>query len=175
MSSNFWATLSNMLTFRRHLLQELVVPSYVANDCFLIGGNSQVPEEATRRDGVDSEEGSSQQASVLTEHALEGPSMFLLTGPNYSGKSVYLKQVALIVYMAHIGCFVPADRATIGLTDKIMTRISTRETVSRIQSAFMIDLQQISSAINMATNRSLLIIDEFGKGTDAAGTLVCIE
>lgn len=65
--------------------------------------------------------------------------------------------------------FVPADHAKIGLTDKILTRISTRETVSRVQSAFMIDLQQVSLALNLATNRSLLVIDEFGKGTEADG------
>jgi len=59
------------------------------------------------------------------------PSMMLLTGPNYSGKSVYLKQVALIVYMTHIGSFVPAKDAVIGLTDKILTRIQTRESVSK--------------------------------------------
>jgi DNA mismatch repair protein MSH5 len=94
--------------------------------------------------------------------------MLVLTGPNYSGKSVYLKQVALIIYMAHVGCFVPAESARIGLTDKILSRITTRETVSRTQSAFMIDLQQISLALNLATPRSLLIIDEFGKGTDAS-------
>lgn len=58
--------------------------------------------------------------------------MLLLTGPNYSGKSIYLKQVALIVYMAHIGSFVPAETATIGLTDKILTRIQTRESVSKV-------------------------------------------
>ena len=158
----------------RHLLQEQVVPSFVANDCFLVGGSSATPEQADSRDGIELGGGSSRQDSS-SHQAPEGPSMLLLTGPNFSGKSVFLKQAALIVYMAHIGCFVPVDRAIIGLTDKIMTRISTRETVSRIQSAFMIDLQQISSAINMATNRSLLIIDEFGKGTDAAGMLVCIR
>lgn len=98
----------------------------------------------------------------------ESPSMLVLTGPNYSGKSVYLKQVALIVYMAHVGSFVPAERAKIGLTDKILSRVTTRETVSRSQSAFMIDLQQISLAINLATRRSLLIIDEFGKGTESS-------
>jgi DNA mismatch repair protein MSH5 len=101
--------------------------------------------------------------------------MLILTGPNYSGKSVYLKQVALIVFMAHVGCFVPAESAEIGITDKILSRVTTRETVSRIQSAFMIDLQQISLALNLATRRSLLIVDEFGKGTsssDGAG-LAC--
>jgi DNA mismatch repair protein MSH5 len=94
--------------------------------------------------------------------------MLVLTGPNYSGKSVYLKQVALIIFMAHVGSFVPAESAKIGLTDKILSRVTTRETVSRAQSAFMIDLQQISLALNLATRRSLLIIDEFGKGTDAS-------
>lgn len=97
--------------------------------------------------------------------------MLMMTGPNYSGKSVYVKQVALIVYMAHVGCFVPADRATVGLTDKILTRIATRETVSRFQSAFMIDLQQVALAMTLATHRTLVIIDEFGKGTDSSGTI----
>jgi DNA mismatch repair protein MSH5 len=94
--------------------------------------------------------------------------MLVLTGPNYSGKSVYLKQVALIVFMAHVGSFVPAESARIGLTDKILSRVTTRETVSRVQSTFMLDLQQISLALNLATRRSLLIIDEFGKGTEAS-------
>ena len=92
--------------------------------------------------------------------------MLIMTGPNYSGKSVYLKQVALIVYLAHIGSFVLADSAHIGITDRILTRISTRESVSRAQSAFMVDLQQISMALQQATSRSLLVLDEFGKGTN---------
>jgi DNA mismatch repair protein MSH5 len=81
---------------------------------------------------------------------------------------VYLKQNAIIVYLAHIGSFVPANEATITLTDKILTRITTRETISKAQSAFMIDLQQISSIVRSITPRSLVIIDEFGKGTNAA-------
>ena len=93
--------------------------------------------------------------------------MIMLTGPNYSGKSVYQKQVALIVYMAQVGCFVPANACTLGLTDKILTRITTKETVSKAQSAFMIDLQQIAIALTSCTPRSLVVIDEFGKGTDS--------
>jgi DNA mismatch repair protein MSH5 len=127
----------------------------VANDTHLLGGS---PAKATGDDSEDS----------VSENKSRYPSMLMLTGPNYSGKSIYLKQVALIVYMAHVGSFVPADRSIIGLTDKILTRITTIETVSRMHSAFMSDLQQISSAVNQATNRSLLIIDEFGKGTDTA-------
>ena len=124
----------------RHLLQEMVVPSFVANDTYLVGGTG--------------------------EGENEGPNMLLLTGPNYSGKSVYQKQVALAVYMAQVGSFVPANSATIGITDKILTRITTRETVSKVQSAFMIDMQQIAIALNSCTRRSLVVIDEFGKGTD---------
>ncbi|CAJ0900151.1 4391_t:CDS:10 [Entrophospora sp. SA101] len=75
--------------------------------------------------------------------------------------------------MAHIGSFVPAESAIIGLTDKIFTRIQTRETISKIQSAFMIDLQQVSFALRNSTSKSLLIIDEFGKGTGSTAGLFC--
>lgn len=89
----------------------------------------------------------------------------LITGPNTSGKSVYLKQVALIVYLAHIGSFVPCEKARIGLTDAILTRINSVETVSAPQSAFALDLQQMSKMLRSHTMRSLCVIDEFGKGT----------
>ena len=69
----------------------------------------------------------------------------------------------------------PADSATIGLTDKILTRIQTRESVSKISSAFMIDLQQMTIALRLATRRSLLIIDEFGKGTESIGGIDCLS
>lgn len=141
----------------RHPLQELTGPSYVANDTFIRGGPGKESDGNTPSENDDS-----------SETELGEPSLLLMTGPNYSGKSVYLKQIALIVYMAHIGSFVPADSATIGLTDKILTRIATRESISRAQSAFMIDLQQIALATTMATNRSLVIIDEFGKGTNSS-------
>lgn len=89
----------------------------------------------------------------------------LITGPNTSGKSVYLKQVALIVYLAHIGSFVPCEKARIGLTDAILTRINSVETVSAPQSAFALDLQQMSKMLRSHTARSLCVVDEFGKGT----------
>jgi len=138
------------LTLRnRHLLQELTVPQFIPNDTYLVGG----------RDTPGSPNSYTSSQS--------GPSTLILTGPNYSGKSIHLKQIALIVYLAHIGSFVPATSARIGLTDKILTRISTRESVSRPQSAFMIDLQQMCLALSLATPRSLLLIDEFSKGTNA--------
>ncbi|XP_046389067.1 mutS protein homolog 5-like isoform X2 [Ischnura elegans] len=91
--------------------------------------------------------------------------MKVLTGPNASGKSVYMKQVALITFLAHIGSFVPAESAVIGIIDSIHTRITTTESISLQLSAFMIDLCQVSTAVNCSSPSSLVIIDEFGKGT----------
>uniref|UniRef100_A0A8C6IUH0 MutS protein homolog 5 n=1 Tax=Melopsittacus undulatus TaxID=13146 RepID=A0A8C6IUH0_MELUD len=90
----------------------------------------------------------------------------IITGPNSSGKSVYLKQVGLIVFMALIGSYVPAAEAEIGTIDGIYTRIHSRESVSVGLSTFMIDLNQVAKAVNNATERSLVLIDEFGKGTN---------
>ncbi len=151
----------------RHPLQELTVPSYIANDTILVGGPGGNQSSQRSQRNHDLPMAVSQPESVVAD--VEGPSMLMMTGPNYSGKSVYLKQIALIVYMAHVGCFVPAEKAVIGLTDKILTRVTTRETVSKNQSAFMIDLQQVAFAISLATYRSLVIIDEFGKGTESSG------
>ncbi|RDD47879.1 MutS protein-like protein 5 [Trichoplax sp. H2] len=89
----------------------------------------------------------------------------IITGPNASGKSVYLKQVGLIVYMAHIGSFVPAEEAEIGISDRIYTRIQTHETISVNLSAFAIELTEIATSLMGATEKSLILIDEFGKFT----------
>ncbi|RMY41467.1 hypothetical protein D0866_00587 [Hortaea werneckii] len=151
----------------RHPLQEMTVPAFVSNDTYLVGGEGNEPDSAQFEALTSQGPNVADPQGACPRDAREGPSMVLMTGPNYSGKSIYLKQVAIIVYMAHIGSYVPAEAAKIGLTDKILTRISTRESVSRMQSAFMIDLQQISVALSLATRRSLLIVDEFGKGTES--------
>ncbi|KAK3394536.1 DNA mismatch repair protein MutS [Podospora didyma] len=119
----------------RHPLQELIVPSFIPNDCSIIVG----------RGSGDPEEGDLIMGDAMEDQ--ETP-MIILTSPNNSGKSVYMRQVAIIVYLAHIGSYVPATRATIGVTDRILTRIATRET-------------------------ALLLIDEFGRGTttDAGSAL----
>ncbi|GFN19030.1 MutS family protein MSH5 [Aspergillus tubingensis] len=138
----------------RHILQELTVSSYVPNNTFLVGRRTQ---------------GEPLGSLHLTSHPHEsdyGPSMLLLTGPNYSGKSVYMKQVALIVYLAQVGSFVPAESAELGIVDKILVKSNTQDSVSQIQSTFMNDLQQLSFDLKQVTGRSLLLIDEFGKGTN---------
>uniref|UniRef100_A0A3P8UH54 MutS homolog 5 n=1 Tax=Cynoglossus semilaevis TaxID=244447 RepID=A0A3P8UH54_CYNSE len=95
----------------------------------------------------------------------------IITGPNSSGKSIYLKQVGLIVFMALIGSDVPAKEAEIGLVDAIFTRMQSRESVSVGLSTFMIDLNQMAQALNNSTGNSLVLIDEFGKGTNTVDGL----
>ncbi|CAI0437255.1 unnamed protein product [Linum tenue] len=97
----------------------------------------------------------------------------IITGPNYSGKSIYIKQVALIVFLSHIGSFVPADAATIGLTDRIFCAMGSKLMTAE-QSTFMIDLHQVGMMLRQSTFRSLCLLDEFGKGTlteDGVGLL----
>ncbi|KAK7571079.1 hypothetical protein V9T40_014683 [Parthenolecanium corni] len=116
----------------RHILQQLCVNTFVANDFV------SSPEESLIK---------------------------VFTGPNSSGKSVYLKQVALIVYLAHIGSFVPAEVATISIMDYLHARIHTVESISTAMSSFMLDLRQMYSCLKYSSPNSLIVIDEFGKGT----------
>ncbi|XP_039261578.2 mutS protein homolog 5-like [Styela clava] len=89
----------------------------------------------------------------------------VITGPNACGKSIYLKQTGLIVFMAHIGSFIPAESGTIGLISKIYTRIRTQESLSTGLSTFAVDLNQISMSISGSNCNTLVLVDEFGKGT----------
>ncbi|XP_030929859.1 DNA mismatch repair protein MSH5 isoform X6 [Quercus lobata] len=95
---------------------------------------------------------------------LDDGRIHIITGPNYSGKSIYIKQVALIVFLSHIGSFVPADAATVGLTDRIFCAMGSKLLAAE-QSTFMIDLHQVGMMLRHATSRSLCLLDEFGKGT----------
>jgi DNA mismatch repair protein MutS len=91
--------------------------------------------------------------------------LIILTGPNMSGKSTYLKQVALIVLLAQIGSFVPADSATICVVDRIFTRIGAQEDLAAGQSTFMVEMVEAANILNNATAKSLIILDEIGRGT----------
>ena len=92
-------------------------------------------------------------------------SLLLITGPNMGGKSTYLRQSALLVIMAQCGCFVPAERMHLGLVDRIYTRIGASDNVARGRSTFMVEMTETAAILNTATSRSLVLLDEMGRGT----------
>ncbi|MDZ7765599.1 MAG: DNA mismatch repair protein MutS [Melioribacteraceae bacterium] len=89
----------------------------------------------------------------------------VLTGPNMAGKSVYLRQIGLIVLLAQIGSFVPAKEAKIGLVDRIFTRVGASDNIAAGESTFLVEMQEAANILNHATNRSLILLDEIGRGT----------
>jgi DNA mismatch repair protein MutS len=92
-------------------------------------------------------------------------SLLLITGPNMAGKSTYMRQAALIVLMAQVGSFVPAERAVIGVADRIYTRIGASDNLARGQSTFYVEMSELAYILNTASDRSLIILDEIGRGT----------
>ena len=104
---------------------------------------------------------------VPNDTALDGENqrLAIVTGPNMAGKSTYIRQVALIVLMAQTGSFVPAESAEIGLVDRIFTRVGASDDLARGQSTFMVEMNETANIVNNATERSLVILDEIGRGT----------
>jgi DNA mismatch repair protein MutS len=95
----------------------------------------------------------------------EGPSLLLITGPNMGGKSTYLRQAAMLILLAQMGSFVPAESLRFGMVDRIYTRIGASDNVARGRSTFMVEMTETATILNTATNRSLILLDEMGRGT----------
>ena len=118
------------------------------------GGRHPVVEEAIGR-----------EMFVSNDTFLGEERVMLITGPNMAGKSTYIRQVALLVILAQMGSFIPANRAHIGVVDKIFTRIGASDDLARGQSTFMVEMTETANILNNATSRSLVILDEVGRGT----------
>ncbi|KAF9672573.1 hypothetical protein SADUNF_Sadunf11G0056200 [Salix dunnii] len=134
----------------RHVLQEMTVDTFIPNDTKI------------------HHDGKFTLIMTLMSTKAIPCQIIIITGPNYSGKSIYIKQVALIVFLSHIGSFVPADAATVGLTDRIFCATGSKLMTAE-QSTFMIDLHQVGLMLRQTTSRSLCLLDEFGK--DGVGLL----
>ena len=104
-------------------------------------------------------------ANDLYLNAAEGPSLLVITGPNMGGKSTYLRQAAMLTLMAQMGSFVPAESLRYGLVDRIYTRIGASDNVARGRSTFMVEMTETATILNTATDRSLILLDEMGRGT----------
>ncbi len=103
--------------------------------------------------------------SLFVDAGADGPSVLLITGPNMGGKSTYLRMAALLVIMAQSGSFVPAERMRFGLVDRVYTRIGATDNVARGRSTFMVEMTETAAILNTATDRSLVLLDEMGRGT----------
>ncbi len=152
------------------LEQQLVEERFVPNDTGLAGSTSLTPppsrSEGEGRDEV--ERSPSPHSSPFPAGRGEGEKftqIALITGPNMAGKSTYIRQVALLALLAHTGSFVPATEARIDLVDRIFTRIGASDDLSRGQSTFMVEMTETANILNNATARSLIVLDEIGRGT----------
>jgi len=122
--------------------------AFIANDCRLVGGDGAVSDadDANPGDGADG-------------------SLWLLTGPNMAGKSTFLRQNALIAVLAQMGSFVPADKAKIGVVDRLFSRVGAADDLARGRSTFMVEMVETAAIIHQAGPRALVILDEIGRGT----------
>jgi DNA mismatch repair protein MutS len=131
-------------------------------DFLIEGGRHPVVEEALRRDGGPFVANNCDLSAPEEENA---GSIWLVTGPNMAGKSTFLRQNALIAILAQMGSFVPAKAARIGVIDRLFSRVGAADDLARGRSTFMVEMVETSAILNQATQRSLVILDEIGRGT----------
>ncbi len=143
---------------RHPVLDELIDDQFVPNDVALrvSGGQWPVTDEVTKQ---------TQPSSTGDQTPPVGYSLQLITGPNMAGKSTYIRQAALIALLAHTGSFVPATSATVGMCDRIFTRVGAHDELHAGRSTFMVEMTETANICHHATSRSLVILDEIGRGT----------
>jgi DNA mismatch repair protein MutS len=141
------------------LEQQLVEERFVPNDTGLASSSGGAPVSDPARSKDTSKHAGSETGAPFF------PQIALITGPNMAGKSTYIRQVALLTLLAHTGSFVPASEARIDLVDRIFTRIGASDDLSRGQSTFMVEMTETANILNNATPRSLIVLDEIGRGT----------
>jgi DNA mismatch repair protein MutS len=149
---------------RHPVLDQMLGDQFVPNDVGLGRGQGDDGQKSEAED--DSDQANDGAASAM-EHAATDTraSLALITGPNMAGKSTYIRQAALITLLAHTGSFVPAARATVGLCDRIFTRIGASDELHAGQSTFMVEMTETANICHYATEQSLVILDEIGRGT----------
>ncbi len=152
------ATIDILSTFaERALTQRYVRPKMSESDeLFIKNGRHPVIEQMP---GADRFVPNDTMLNCTTDQ------LHVITGPNMAGKSTYIRQVALLTIMAHMGCFVPADEARFGLTDRVFTRVGASDDLARGRSTFMVEMQETANILNNATPKSLIVLDEIGRGT----------
>jgi DNA mismatch repair protein MutS len=138
----------------RHPVVESYLPGgeFIPNDIIL---NADAPQDGGKEPAPDGMEAAVSNA----------PAFALITGPNMAGKSTYLRQAAMITIMAQTGLFVPASKADIGITDRVYCRVGAYDNISRGESTFLVEMNETARVLNTATDRSLVIMDEVGRGT----------
>ncbi|QKK07860.1 MAG: DNA mismatch repair protein MutS [Planctomycetota bacterium] len=140
-----------------------VRPQVVESQTLTIhGGRHPVLDELLGADFVPND---TELGAAAAVDGSDRPALSLLTGPNMAGKSTFIRQVALLTLLAHTGSFIPADRATVGLCDRVFTRVGADDALHRGQSTFMVEMTETANILNHATERSLVILDEIGRGT----------